>query len=81
MKDDPDFMINRDYLNYVPFVEHFRTKTEWKPYFDDSQGIFMKLLTLDNLFFDRKVVSFTKKEVTQILSERILEAFRQKKRR
>ena len=65
MKEDPHFHINRDYLNHKPFLEHFKNKEEWKPYFQEGeQGTMARLLSLDDVFFEQRVIKCVQNDLS-----------------
>ena len=51
-------IITRDYFNYYQFVSYYKEKPLWKPYFEDQEGMFLRLLSLDGVFFNRKLIPF-----------------------
>ena len=53
---NPNIRCNLEKIPYVKFLEHFKTKKEWIPHIMSTQSTFMRLLQLENLFFEKKVV-------------------------
>lgn len=48
---------NRDYVSIVDFIDHYEEKSEWRTVLKDVDSPFLKILRLDDAFFNKRVVS------------------------
>ena len=51
-------------IPYVKFLDYFKEKPGWASYVNNVESSFMKLMQLDNLFFEKKVVHKRKGDMT-----------------
>ena len=47
---------NRDYVSIVDFIDHYDEKSEWQPILKDVDSPFLKILRLDDVFFNKRVI-------------------------
>lgn len=58
---------NLDELPYEDFIEFFKGKEAWKQELEKENSLFVRLMTLGDLFFKKKIISQnseTKKSIT-----------------
>lgn len=47
---------NRDYVSIVDFINMIEEKPEWQPILKDVDSPFLKILRLDDAFFNKRVI-------------------------
>lgn len=58
-----------DFVPYVRFIEHYKGIEGWSALNDGPDTALMRLLMIDRLFFNRKILSITKSEITDIIAK------------
>ena len=58
-----------DLVPYVEFIVHYKAITGWQSLNNGAETPLMKLLMIDSLFFNRKIISITKSEITDIIAK------------
>lgn len=67
-EENPNMRYNCEYIPYVQFLEHYKAQSDWEKHINDVESPFMRLLQLDKLFFNKKVISSTKNAANHNIS-------------